>query len=90
MKKYERLTPLKLLNRSIDLHDLRRGDCVIAFSQKNIYNLRLMIERVTNKKCGVIYGNLPSNVRFEQARKFNDGDCDILVASDAIGMGLNL
>lgn len=90
VKKYERLTPLKLLNRSIDLHDLRRGDCVIAFSQKNIYNLRLMIERVTNKKCGVIYGNLPSNVRFEQARKFNDGDCDILVASDAIGMGLNL
>ena len=39
-----------------------------------------------------MYGRLPPAIRAEQARRFNDPDSgyDILVASDAIGMGLNL
>ena len=44
------------------------------------------------KKVAVVYGSLPSENRSTQAAKFNDADSgvDILVASDAIGMGLNL
>ena len=40
----------------------------------------------------MIYGSLPPETRTDQARRFNDPDSgyDILVASDAIGMGLNL
>lgn len=85
------MTPLKVLKKSIrDLKSLKKGDSLIAFSQKNIYHLRNVVEKQTGLKCAVIYGNLPSNIRFDQAKQFNDGDCDILVASDAIGMGMNL
>lgn len=90
VKRYHRLTPLKTMKSSLDLPSLQKGDCLIAFSQKKIFNLRLVVERATKLKCAVIYGNLPSNVRFDQARQFNDGLCDVLIASDAIGMGLNL
>lgn len=40
----------------------------------------------------MIYGQLPPETRATQARLFNDENTgyDILVASDAIGMGLNL
>ena len=40
----------------------------------------------------VVYGALPPEMRRTQARLFNDPDSgyDVLVASDAVGMGLNL
>lgn len=42
--------------------------------------------------CAVIYGGLPPETRSEQAKLFNDANSkyDVLVASDAVGMGLNL
>ena len=44
------------------------------------------------KECAVIYGSLPPGTKLAQAKKFNDPDhpCKVLVATDAIGMGLNL
>ena len=40
----------------------------------------------------MIYGALPPETRRQQAKLFNesDNDYDVLVASDAVGMGLNL
>jgi ATP-dependent RNA helicase SUPV3L1/SUV3 len=40
----------------------------------------------------VVYGALPPEMRRTQARLFNDpaSGYDVLVASDAVGMGLNL
>ena len=40
----------------------------------------------------VIYGGLPPETRRQQARLFNEtgNGYDILVASDAVGLGLNL
>ncbi|XP_039055931.1 DExH-box ATP-dependent RNA helicase DExH16, mitochondrial isoform X2 [Hibiscus syriacus] len=42
--------------------------------------------------CSVVYGSLPPETRTRQATRFNDAssEFDVLVASDAIGMGLNL
>ncbi|KAK2980626.1 hypothetical protein RJ640_011434, partial [Escallonia rubra] len=42
--------------------------------------------------CSVVYGSLPAETRTRQASMFNDAssEFDVLVASDAIGMGLNL
>ena len=42
--------------------------------------------------AAVAYGGLPPETRSEQAKLFNDPDSgyDVMVASDAIGMGLNL
>ncbi|KAL8649279.1 MAG: hypothetical protein Q9226_005642 [Calogaya cf. arnoldii] len=91
---YKRLSPLKTMSSSLrgNLNNLRKGDCVVAFSKINIHRLKEDIEKTTRKRVAVIYGSLPPEIRAQQAALFNDqtNDYDILVASDAIGMGLNL
>ena len=74
------------------LKDLRKGDCIVSFSVMGIHALRQQIERQTGKKVATVYGSLPPETRAQQARLFNDpdNDYDFLVASDAVGMGLNL
>lgn len=54
--------------------------------------VKKMIESTAGKKCAVVYGALPPETRADQARDFNDenGRAEVLVASDAVGMGLNL
>lgn len=92
--RYQRLNPLKVENKSLqgDLRKLRKGDCVVAFSRINIHALKNEIEKMTGKRCAIVYGGLPAEIRTQQANLFNDpdNDYDYLVASDAIGMGLNL
>ena len=92
VKRYQRLVPLEVEKTSLkgDLADVQSGDCVVAFSRKELYKLKKEIERHTAKKCAIIYGSLPPDVRATQAKRFNNGEYEVLVASDAIGMGLNL
>ena len=61
-------------------------------SSTDIFAIKREIEQTTNYKCCVVYGSLPPATRSLQARRFNDPNSgyDILVASDAVGMGLNL
>jgi len=65
---------------------------VIAFSRNDLHGLKGRIEALKKHKCAIVYGKLPPEVRSGQAKLFNDKDsgADILVASDAVGMGLNL
>ncbi|KAF2428952.1 P-loop containing nucleoside triphosphate hydrolase protein [Tothia fuscella] len=92
--RYKRLTPLETERQSLngDFKKLRKGDCIVTFSVMGIHSLRQEIEKMTGKKVAVVYGSLPPETRAQQARLFNDpdNDYDYLVASDAIGMGLNL
>jgi ATP-dependent RNA helicase SUPV3L1/SUV3 len=92
--KYERLSPLKVMKSSLkgDLRNLQKGDAIILFSRLGIHSMRKDIERVTGRRCAVVYGSLPPETRAQQASLFNDpnNDYDFLVASDAVGMGLNL
>jgi ATP-dependent RNA helicase SUPV3L1/SUV3 len=92
--RYERLNPLRLQSRSLrgDFKKLRKGDCVVTFSIMNIHALRKQIEVDSGRRVAIVYGSLPPETRAEQAALFNDSDndYDFLVASDAIGMGLNL
>jgi ATP-dependent RNA helicase SUPV3L1/SUV3 len=92
INEYERLGELRPEEESLQkgIQDLRKGDCVVMFSKKKILNMKADIEAETNLKCAVVYGALPAETRSAEANKFNAGKCDILVASDAIGMGLNL
>lgn len=91
---YKRLSPLITMSTSLErrLSDLRKGDCVVVFSRLGIHAMKKDIERKTQKRVAVVYGSLPPEIRAQQAKLFNDpdNDYDILVASDAIGMGLNL
>ncbi|KAL6970446.1 RNA helicase [Sarracenia purpurea var. burkii] len=78
---YERLSPLVPLKVPLgSLSDIQTGDCI-----KEIENGRKHL-------CSVVYGSLPPETRKRQATMFNDetNEFDVLVASDAIGMGLNL
>uniref|UniRef100_A0A060TD10 RNA helicase n=1 Tax=Blastobotrys adeninivorans TaxID=409370 RepID=A0A060TD10_BLAAD len=95
VKKYQRLSPLKKSGKPINLSQVKKGDCVVAFSKKQLFQYKAIIEKspkFKGKKCAVIYGSLPAEIRTQQARLFNDpdSDYDVLVASDAVGMGLNL
>ena len=91
---YSRLTPLRVEERSLegDLRRIQPGDAVIAFNRRSIYSLREEIEACTPYKCAVVYGSLPPETRSKQAARFNDPDSDaqVLVATDAVGMGMNL
>ncbi|KAH9460051.1 hypothetical protein MJO28_004287 [Puccinia striiformis f. sp. tritici] len=99
LHRYQRLTPLKVADTSLkgDLSKVTRGDCVVTFSRSNIYALKKSIQAATNLRVGMAYGGLPPEVREREAQMFNQGSIvegeggyDVLVGSDAIGMGLNL
>ncbi|KAJ3314118.1 RNA helicase, partial [Gonapodya sp. JEL0774] len=90
---YKRLLPLVISpSLSGSLKKVQKGDCVVTFSRVNIFQLKNFIESTTGLKCAVVYGSLPAETRQLQASLFNDpdSDWDVLVASDAIGLGLNL
>jgi ATP-dependent RNA helicase SUPV3L1/SUV3 len=92
--RYQRLSPLRTMDQALggDLSKLQKGDAIIAFSRIALHVLKQNIERETGRRCAIIYGGLPPEVRTQQAALFNDpdNDYDYIVASDAIGMGLNL
>ncbi|KAJ1958022.1 RNA helicase [Linderina pennispora] len=94
VREYSRLGQLTVDKKSLNgnWRNVRKGDCVVTFSRKGIFQIKNTIEQATGLKCAVIYGGLPPEARVEQARLFNDPDSgyDVLVASDAVGMGINL
>lgn len=73
------------------LDNIEAGDCIVCFSKSDIYSVSRGLEAL-GREVAVIYGGLPPGTKLAQAQKFNDPDnqCKILVATDAIGMGLNL
>ncbi|GAB1517079.1 RNA helicase [Rhizoctonia solani] len=94
VNRYERLTPLEVAPYSLEgkLKNVERGDCVVTFSRNDIFMTKRKIEKETGLRCAVVYGRLPPEVRSEQAQLFNDEESgyDVIVASDSVGMGLNL
>ncbi|OEL34745.1 ATP-dependent RNA helicase SUV3, mitochondrial, partial [Dichanthelium oligosanthes] len=129
---YERLSPLVPLKSPLgSFSNIKAGDCLVTFSRRGIYTLKVgivemavaallyimllhiddvnikfhlpflccnfsciqkRIEMEGKHLCSVVYGSLPPETRTKQATMFNDetSDLNVLVASDAIGMGLNL
>ncbi|KAI9649852.1 RNA helicase [Ciborinia camelliae] len=95
---YERLGKLQVMDRSLGndnsaIKKLQKGDAIIMFSRMKIHAMKNRIEsNHKGKRCAIVYGSLPPETRAVQAALFNDPDneYDFLVASNAIGMGLNL
>ncbi|TYZ58626.1 hypothetical protein PybrP1_010350 [[Pythium] brassicae (nom. inval.)] len=93
LRSYARRSPLEIDAEHLrSYRHVRPGDCVVAFSRREIFQIKREIEVKTGEKCCIIYGQLPPETRSQQARLFNarDNAYNILVASDAVGMGLNL
>lgn len=96
--KLQRMTPLVLEEHTICgqryskpklKNQLQAGDAVIAFSRKDVLTLSARF-RQWGFKVASIYGALSPEVRRIESERFNSKQADILVATDAIGMGLNL
>ncbi len=88
--KHERNTELEFLHAKYDMgRDVEKGDALITFSKKNVLAIAAALE-AKGIKASVIYGNLPPKTRREQVHLFAEGFNEVVVATDAIGMGVNL
>ncbi|MDD5717364.1 MAG: helicase-related protein [Sulfuricurvum sp.] len=85
---FERKNPLELLKSPTPIDAIEPKTAVIAFTRANALRLKQQLSKTY--RTSVIYGNLSPEVRREEARRFREGETDILVATDAISMGLNL
>ena len=85
---FERKNELKLLPHPSPLKEVEKGTAIVAFSRRDVLGLRQQLSQ--RFEVSVVYGNLSPEVRREEARRFREGKSDVLVATDAIAMGLNL
>jgi len=89
VRHFERKQEVQLLPAAVPIAMLKHGDAVVAFSRREVLMLRDQIASAGHP-VSVIYGALPPEVRRREAERFAQGASHILVATDAIGMGLNL
>lgn len=90
VRRYERKTELICEDRPFAFpDDVQEGDALIAFSKKSVLDVAGRLEEA-GIASSVIYGSLPPEIRRRQTRMFNEGMTKVAVATDAIGMGLNL
>ena len=88
--RHKRSTRLTLEKKPYSLkRDLKKGDALIVFSKKSVLALAAHLEN-QGVRCSVIYGSLPPATRREQVRRFLERETEVVVSTDAIGMGLNL
>ncbi|MBX7458762.1 helicase [Qipengyuania sp. 1NDH17] len=62
---------------------------IVAFSAEQVYAVAEMLRRFRGG-AGVVMGALSPETRNKQVELFQNGEVDYIVATDAIGMGLNL
>jgi len=68
---------------------LPRRSAVVAFSAEAVYAIAELIRRQRGG-AAVVMGSLSPRTRNAQVALFQSGEVDFLVATDAIGMGLNM
>jgi hypothetical protein len=86
---HQRLASIKVADKSWSLEKLPERTILVAFSRGTVLHLKTELERM-KRTVSVVYGNLPPEVRRKQADRFAEGQTEICVATDAVGMGLNL
>jgi ATP-dependent RNA helicase SUPV3L1/SUV3 len=89
VKTFVRKQHVELLPGPVAIGALKKGDAVVAFSRREVLMLRDQVA-ADGHPVSVIYGALPPEVRRREAERFAHGHAHILIATDAIGMGLNL
>ncbi len=84
----ERLSNLTYAG-SKKLTRLPRRSAIVAFSTEQVYAIAELIRRQRGG-AAVVMGSLSPRTRNAQVALFQSGEVDFLVATDAIGMGLNM
>ncbi|RLA69207.1 MAG: helicase [Epsilonproteobacteria bacterium] len=86
--RFERKNELSMMSHPTAMKKIEPQTAVVAFSRREVLSLK---QQLSDKYAvSVVYGNLSPEVRREEARRFREGESQILVSTDAIAMGLNL
>ena len=68
---------------------IERKSAIIAFSSEEVYAIAELIRRQKGG-AAIVMGSLSPKTRNSQVALYQSGDVDYLVATDAIGMGINM
>ena len=68
---------------------IERKSAIIAFSSEDVYAIAELIRRQKGG-AAIVMGSLSPKTRNSQVELYQSGDVDYLVATDAIGMGINM
>ncbi len=68
---------------------INRKTAIIAFSSEEVYAIAELIRRQKGG-AAIVMGSLSPKTRNSQVELYQSGDVDFLVATDAIGMGINM
>ena len=68
---------------------INRKTAIIAFSSEEVYAIAELIRRQKGG-AAIVMGSLSPKTRNAQVELYQSGDVDFLVATDAIGMGINM
>ncbi len=68
---------------------INRKTAIIAFSAEDVYGIAELIRRQKGG-AAIVMGSLSPKTRNAQVELYQSGDVDFLVATDAIGMGINM
>ncbi|MEM6850811.1 MAG: helicase-related protein, partial [Pseudomonadota bacterium] len=71
------------------LSRLPRRTAIVAFSAQAVYEIAELVRRQRGG-AAIVMGALSPRTRNAQVAMYQDGDVDFLVATDAVGMGLNM
>ncbi|MDD5280614.1 MULTISPECIES: helicase-related protein [Acidithiobacillus] len=85
----KRFTQLAMTPQAISPKALKPGSIFVVFSRNSVIRWGEYF-RQSGHSVAQIYGAMPPEVRREEARRFRAGEAAILVATDAVAMGLNL
>ena len=86
---YKRDTPLEVEQKEFKIKHVNKGDALICFSRRRVLETASKLQN-DGHSVSMIYGSMPPETRKKQVERFSKGDSDIIVSTDAIGMGLNL
>ena len=68
---------------------IERKSAIIAFSAEEVYAIAELIRRQKGG-AAIVMGSLSPKTRNSQVELYQSGDVDFLIATDAIGMGINM
>ncbi len=85
---FERKNELIMMPIATSMKKIEPQTAIVAFSRREVLSLKQQLSQ--KYRVSVVYGNLSPEVRREEARRFREGESEILVSTDAIAMGLNL
>ena len=88
IKKMERLSNLKYIGKT-KLNRMPRRSAIVTFSINDVYEIAELVKR-KHGGTAVVLGALSPKTRNAQVELYESGEVDYLVATDAIGMGLNM